>query len=573
MGAAPDTQYLTRWFVRHRTAGRTARRLADGARFAGYEILGLLGRGGSGEVYRARPEGDGTAVALKVLREDRPDLAARMRREAEILAAHPHPALPRLVASGEEGGSPFLVLEELAPRDLPSDDRGVAKLLLSLCDGVEHLHRLGLVHRDIKPGNLLFRADGYPVLIDLGLVKDLAEEAAAPTGNSPSVVSGAAVGVGTPGFSAPEQFAGGKITPSADVYALGVLADACFGHRPPRRWRALLRRATSALEAERPATAADLARAIRRRRLPSVPALVAVLALASAAAFAAFFLSRPAPGEGPWRLTLAEEGTDPFWNATISDGNWTLAACAEDGQVRIKPDYSRGDGLLDLSKPITGTGRTRWTLASVGFPPLTRDNPTLSHGEVRLVGEVKAIRLPKTLVELGPGAFMNCGLVEEIVLPPSLRIVGPWSFSGCRGLRRIELPAGVEVFSDDRTFMNCDALELIEVAEGNEALRVEGGALVSADGRHLLAWPPACGRRCEIPAGVEEIPAHLFVDCRSLGEVSVPASVRAIGRHAFAGCTALTNVVAVPGTSVEIGFEAFVGAPARNRLPWRPKPR
>jgi len=72
---------------------------------------------------------------------------------------------------------------------------------------------------------------------------------------------------------------------------------------------------------------------------------------------------------------------------------------------------------------------------------------------------------------------------------------------------------------------------------------------------------------------VEEIPAHLFVDCRSLGEVSVPASVRAIGRHAFAGCTALTNVVAVPGTSVEIGFEAFVGAPARNRLPWRPKPR
>ncbi|MBQ7252736.1 MAG: serine/threonine protein kinase, partial [Kiritimatiellae bacterium] len=242
MNAAPDTKYLTGWFARHRGAGRTARRLADGERFAGFEVLGLIGRGGSGEVYRARPSGGGAAVALKVLREDRPDLAARMRREAEVLAAHPHPALPRLVSSGEEKGLPYAVFEELEPRDLPSRDRDVARLLLALCGGVAHLHRLGFVHRDIKPGNLLFRADGSPVLIDLGLVKDLAEEEAAPTGDSPSVVSGAAVGVGTPGYSAPEQFAGGKITPSADVYALGMLADACFSHRPPRCWRALLRR-------------------------------------------------------------------------------------------------------------------------------------------------------------------------------------------------------------------------------------------------------------------------------------------------------------------------------------------
>ena len=576
MEAAPDTQYLTRWFVRHRTAGRAARRLADGARFAGFEVLGLLGRGGSGEVYRARPAGGGAAVALKVLREDRPDLAARMRRESEVLAAHPHPALPRLVASGEEGGSPYLVLEELVPRDLPSDDRGVAKLLLALCDGVEHLHRIGLVHRDIKPGNLLFRTDGTPVLIDLGLVKDLAEDEAAPTGESPSVVSGSAVGVGTPGFSAPEQFAGGKITPSADVYALGVLADACFGHKPPRRWRALLRRATSALEAERPATAADLARAIRRRRLPSLPAALAALALAGAAAITAFFLTRPAPGEGPWRLSFAEEGEDPFWNATLTDGFRTLTVFADNGVIRIKPDYRHaiGNGPLDLSKPVKDEAGRTWSVASIGHPPFARENPDFRKTPAELVGNVTSVRLPDTLVELGQGAFMNCRAVREIDLPPSLRIIGPWAFARCRELRRIAIPAGVEEISDDRTFMGCSSLEAITVEEGNADFSAQDGILLSADGTRLVAYPS--GRRegrCDVPEGVAEIPEHLFAECKTLREVSIPLSVRKIGEHAFAGCAALTNVVAAPAPSPKIGFEAFVGAPVRSRLPWREKPR
>lgn len=581
MGAAPDTQYLTQWFVRHRSAGRSARRLADGSPFAGYEVLGLLGRGGSGEVYRARPDGGGDAVALKVLREDRPDLAARMRREAEILAAHPHPALPRLVASGEEGGSPYLVLEELGPRELPSDDRSVADLLLALCGGVEHLHRLGLVHRDIKPGNILFRADGSPVLIDLGLVKNLADDESDPTGDSQSISSGSVIGVGTPGFSAPEQFAGGTVSPAADVYALGVLADACFGHKPPRCWRALLRRSTSALEAERPATAADLARAIRRRHLPSV-AVVAAISLAVAAAFAGSVLSRPpppppaedpapAPGEGPWKLSFLEEGADPFWNATLTDGFRTLTAYADDGVVRIKPDYRHviGNGPLDLSKPVEDDTGGTWAVTSIGFPPFARENPDFREKPVDLVGNVTSIRLPNTLVELGSGAFMNCGAVREIDLPPSLRIVGPWAFSRCGNLLGIVIPAGVEEISDDRTFMDCSSLQTIEVENGNAFYRVENGAVVSADGHRLVAWPPARGGRCDVPEGVDEIPAHAFVNCKKLGEVSIPETVHAIGRHAFSGCIALTNVVAASVSSVTNCDESFLDTGVR-RLPWEP---
>lgn len=563
MHAAPDTKYLAGWFARHRSAGRSARRLADGERFAGWEVLGLLGRGGSGEVYRAR-SADGAVVALKVLRADRSDLAARMRREAEVLAAHPHPALPRLLSSGEEKGLPYLVLEKLAPRDLPSRDRDVARLMLALCDGVAHLHRLGFVHRDIKPGNLLFRADGSPVLIDLGLVKDLAEEEAAPTGDSPSVVSGAAVGVGTPGYSAPEQFAGGKITPSADVYALGMLADACFSHRPPRCWRALLSRATSALEAERPASAAAFARAVRRRHLPGVPSSVAAAAAAVAAAVALSALFRPAPGNGPWRLSFPEGNADPFWNATVSDGNWKLAAYAEDGVVRIKPDYSHGDGLLDLSKPVSDGRGKKWKIVSIGFPPLARDNPVLSHGEVRLVGEVKGVLLPDGLVELGEGALMNCGHVEEIGLPASLRRIGPWAFSGCRGLRRIAIPADVEAVSDDRTFMGCSSLAEIAVAEGNGEYRAVDGVLLSADGRRLVAYPPGrAAARYDVPEGVEAIPAHLFVDCPNLAEVSIPPSVRTVGHHAFAGCRALADVSVAAGARIRWEGDPFAGTGVR----------
>ena len=556
MSNAPDTQYMTRWFARNRSAGRSARRLADGERFAGYVVLGLLGRGGSGEVYRARPELGGGAVALKVLRGDRTDLAERMRREARILAAHPHPALPRLVASGEEAGRPWLVVEELVPRDLPSTDREVARFLLALCDGVDHLHRLGLVHRDIKPGNILFRSDGSPVLIDLGLVKDLGEEEEAPSGESPSIVDGSAIGVGTPGFSAPEQFSGGKVSPAADVYALGVLADACFGHRPPRRWRALLRRATSALTAERPVSARDLARAIRLRRLPSLPVAISMFALAGAAALAGFLLSRPAPGEGPWRVGPPET-SDPRWNATITDGKWTLAALVEDDVVQVYPDYSRGAGTLDLSKPVLGEGRTPLRILSIGFDPIARMNPEFEHGEAHVVGSVKAVVLPDSLVELGPGALMNCGDMEEVELPASLRRIGPWAFSGCRGLRRVRIPAGVGDVSDDRTFMGCASLESIDVEDGNEEYRSDDGVLLSRDGTRLVAYPP--GRpsgRYDIPEGVEAIPAHAFVNCESLGEVSVPSSVTLIGAHSFIGCPAATNLV-FAGPLPRIHPEAF----------------
>ena len=333
--------------------------LADGARFGPCRVLGLLGRGGFSDVYRAVQEPAGIVVALKVLRQtDDPAATARFTREVRLLAEHPHPALPRYLGSGEADGRPYVLLEELAPAPLPDTDRRVARFLLALGRGVAHLHALGCVHRDIKPGNILFRADGSPVLIDFGLVKAVAASGprGAPENAQASVVGGRAVGVGTPGWSAPEQFESGAATPASDVHALGVLADACFGGRPPRAWRAIVRRATSSLPAERYPDVASFARAIRLRHAVRRAVCAALLVFLAAAAWASWRgPSRPAAPRSPGasqsaarfkaREAAREERWTPFWT-TFRE--W----CAENGSplAACEPGAGRAGNAMRLAQ-------------------------------------------------------------------------------------------------------------------------------------------------------------------------------------------------------------------------------
>lgn len=270
--------------------------VSDGAIVGPYHVLGLLGRGGNAEVYRAVAD-DGTVVALKVPR-NRDDAGAveRFRREVRILKEQSDKMFPRIVDSGEAGGLPWMAMEELSPCERPRTPRAVARHLAALCKGLERLHAHGLVHRDIKPSNILCRADGSPVLIDFGLVKEAAKTAPFPASSAPLSVAtdGRAIGHGTPGWAAPEQFSGGDITPAADVYALGMLALDCFQGEPPRSWRPLLLRATAPIPAHRYPDAAAFARAIRRRHLPVLGRVAGLLLLCAVlGAATATVLRRP----------------------------------------------------------------------------------------------------------------------------------------------------------------------------------------------------------------------------------------------------------------------------------------
>ena len=240
--------------------------LSCGERVGDWKALAFLGRGGSAEVFRAENVVTGIIGALKVLYRTDDAARVRFRREARLIAETKSAAFPKFYGAGESDGCLYIAEELLEPVELPSDDAAVAKFILDVAAGVEELHRRGFVHRDLKPGNVLARpSTGESVLIDMGLAKE-GEDVVSQTRNETlSVVDGRAVGVGTPGFSAPEQFTGGKVSAAMDIHALGMLANACFKGKPPKAWADIIRRSTSSIPEQRYATVADFTLAVRRR--------------------------------------------------------------------------------------------------------------------------------------------------------------------------------------------------------------------------------------------------------------------------------------------------------------------
>jgi WD40 repeat protein/tetratricopeptide (TPR) repeat protein len=203
---------------------------------AGYEILGELGRGGMGVVYRARQVRLNRPCALKMIlggaHADAP-AAVRFLAEAEAVARLQHPNVVQIHHVGEADGLPYFELEyvdggslEKALDGTPWHERRAAELVEALARGVAEAHRLGIIHRDLKPANVLLAADGTPKIGDFGLAKSLANDSGLTATDSI---------MGSPGYMAPEQAEGKtkQVGPAADVYALGAILYELLTGRPP----------------------------------------------------------------------------------------------------------------------------------------------------------------------------------------------------------------------------------------------------------------------------------------------------------------------------------------------------
>jgi len=236
--------------------------LPTGTPVGDYRIAAFLGRGGFAEVYRAIGK-RGEAVAVKVLHKLDDRSRARFVRESEIIARIRHRNIPRLLGFGSCGNRPYMVTELLKAYELPGSDRKIAKFLRQIMSAAEELHRHGFIHRDINPGNILARDDGTPVLIDFGLAAPMS--VARRESEALSVEEGKRVGVGTFGYSAPEQFNGLPAGKEADVHAIGALIDACYQGKMPKCWKRIYLVATASNPKSRYHAMHELRRAVNLR--------------------------------------------------------------------------------------------------------------------------------------------------------------------------------------------------------------------------------------------------------------------------------------------------------------------
>ena len=251
-----------------------------------WRVVAYLGSGLSAEVYRVINMRFGQEGALKLLVDGSRGLRERFVAEANAIRFLTLKALPRFMGSGTWNGSPYYVMEYLQPLPEPMPRRDVPKFMNNVAKAVQMLHEAGFVHRDLKPGNILTRANGEPVLIDLGLLKRRGVGVSDPVvrhGRGISIVDGRPVGVGTLDYAAPEQLLKGESSVQSDVFAMGKVLRALYEGRLPRSVKPIVRRATRELPNDRYASANDFASAIRHRNVPLWIGL-AVLGLAALAA-------------------------------------------------------------------------------------------------------------------------------------------------------------------------------------------------------------------------------------------------------------------------------------------------
>jgi eukaryotic-like serine/threonine-protein kinase len=190
-----------------------------------YELEELVANGGMSRIYRARDNALERDVALKLLRPqfgDDEEYVARFRREARVVAQLSHPNIVTVIDRGEADGNQFIVFEyvegetlkDLIDRAGPLPTRRAVQLALQVADGLAYAHENGLVHRDVKPQNVLLTQAGVAKVTDFGIARSLdVEHGVTQTGTV----------LGTSNYLSPEQASGQQVTPATDVYSLGVV--------------------------------------------------------------------------------------------------------------------------------------------------------------------------------------------------------------------------------------------------------------------------------------------------------------------------------------------------------------
>lgn len=283
-------------WLKHRPVGRVGEVKAHfnaGDAIDEWRVEAYLGSGLSAEVYRVVNIRYGQHGALKLLVDKSRGLEERFLAEADALKNLSLKSLPRYMGGGEYQGRAYYVMEHLLPLPDPMPRENVPRFMRKLAMAAHELHSAGYIHRDLKPGNVLCRLGGEPVVIDLGLIKRRGEsvtDSIVRYGRQLSIIDGKPVGVGTHDFSAPEQLLNATFSVQSDIFSLGKIARSLYEGKVPRSMRPIVDKATRDRPEDRYESALEMAKAIKR--IKYVRILQGILLAFVVSIFAAFPLYR-----------------------------------------------------------------------------------------------------------------------------------------------------------------------------------------------------------------------------------------------------------------------------------------
>ncbi|MCU1355384.1 MAG: serine/threonine protein kinase [Acidimicrobiales bacterium] len=352
-----------------------------------YRLGRLLGSGGMADVYRATDERLHRPVAVKVLRPGDPaagegEAAARARFTAEgrMVAQLNHPAIVSIFDAGEDGERAFLVMECMPGTSLrdrlgqgPFAEGEVKTLLTDVLGALAAAHQAGVVHRDVKPGNVLATTDGRWKVADFGIAQ--ADGLVPDTGDLTST----GLLVGTPRYVAPERFAGHRATVASDLYSVGVVLDEVLAESatPSPALAAVAARARAVDPDQRFASAASMAAAVEGATTvaallptaPDAPGATTVLPLASTDA--------PTAISGSEATAVLARGAPQTSRARPARARWwavSAVALLAAGALALGLGAARGDDPSAPTAPTpatTSTSASPTTVATTTTPPTT----------------------------------------------------------------------------------------------------------------------------------------------------------------------------------------------------------
>ena len=495
-----------------------------------YELLEKLGSGAMGIVFRCVDKTAGIEIALKALHPELSNNTVEMEDIKDNFQIvhnlhHPNIANYNTLEQDPVGGNYYLIMECVAGEDLRRWIRRMRKenalsmetvipVIRQVAAALDYAHEQKIIHRDIKPGNIMIDTEGRVKVLDFGL--------AAQIQTSMTRVSMALQGTsGTAPYMAPEQWKGWAQGAAADQYALAVMTyEMLAGHLPfestdvavlqqavltqeperienvPKHIQRALERGMSKNPEERFNSCSVFVASLDGVKVPDVRKSRKKLWIALAASIAVLFLV----GSGVLRQTLGKR-INAMGAITSQQENQEEDTFSEDAFAELIAKNK------ELGFQFSEGGRTL----------------------LRAPSDITTYDIPNGVAIIGTGAFSQCSRLEKISIPSSVNTIEGSAFRSCGSLKRIVIPNSVKRI-EDNTFKSCEALNSIVIPQGVDSI----GSGVFSDCKSL--------RTIAIPDGVKDIDNKAFSGCKSLRSITIPDSVTRIGEFCFENCVSLSQV-------------------------------